>query len=114
MGRRSFSFARNPGADTLLTKAIEVIPYAKIGVHGYGYYQPIVDTASGKVYALYAGGEVPGYLCWFIYDIATGQWEEKSYIVEIDHRNAYFHAYPDGKGSAGGFRYTKKCGENLF
>ena len=84
--------------DTLLTKAIEVIPYAKIGVHGYGYYQPIVDTASGKVYALYAGGEVPGYLCWFIYDIASGQWEEKSYIVEIDHRNAYFHAYPDGNG----------------
>ena len=84
--------------DTLVTSEIDVIPYAKIGISGYGYYQPIVDTACGKVYALYAGGMVPGHFCWFIYDIETGKWEDKSYIVEIDHRKAYFNAYPDGKG----------------
>ena len=29
-----------------------------MGVHGYGYSQPIPDIANGKIYALYTGGGV--------------------------------------------------------
>ncbi len=84
--------------DTLVNKGHDVINFDLIGVHGYGYYQPIVDTAMGKIYALFTGGEVPGYLSWFIYDMETHTWEKENYYAETKYRNSYFHAYPDGKG----------------
>ena len=84
--------------DTLVAKGHDIIDFDLIGVHGYGYYQPIVDTVNGKIYALFTGGEVPGYLSWFIYDMETHTWEKENYLVETKYRNSYFHAYPDGKG----------------
>ncbi|MBR4933272.1 MAG: S-layer homology domain-containing protein, partial [Clostridia bacterium] len=84
--------------DTLVAEGYDVINFDLIGVHGYGYYQPIVDVANGKIYALFTGGEVPGYLSWFIYDIETHTWEKENYLVETKHRNSYFHAYPNGHG----------------
>ena len=69
-----------------------------MGVHGYGYSQPIMDERNGKLYALYTGGDVPGYLAWFVYDLATGTWDDTCYTVETESRLAYFNAYADGNG----------------
>ena len=84
--------------DTLVNSDIAVVDFKIIGVHGYGYYQPIVDTLNGKIYALFTGGLYPGYLSWFIYDIDTHKWEKQNYTVGTDFRWGYFNAYPDGKG----------------
>ena len=69
-----------------------------MGVHGYGYSQPIPDIANGKIYALYTGGGVPGYLAWFVYDISSHSWSDECFTVRTDYRCAYFNAYADGKG----------------
>lgn len=69
-----------------------------IWVHGYGYSQPILDEKAGKLYALFAGGDIPGYLAWFIFDLKTMTWESGCYTAQIHSRVAYFNAYPDGEG----------------
>jgi len=67
-------------------------------VHGYGYSQPIPDIKNGKIYALYTGGGIPGYLAWFVYDIDTQTWNTECFTVETDFRLAYFHMFADGNG----------------
>ena len=84
--------------DTLIHSEHEVLEFKKIGVHGYGYYQPILDRENGKIYALFTGGLCPGYFSWFIYDLETHKWEPTNYLVETTYRCSYFHAYADGKG----------------
>ncbi len=74
-------------------------------VHGYGYTQPVLDEQHGKIYAIYNGGDVPGYVAWFIYDIATGTWEDDCYTIELDWRICYANAYPDGNG---GFLFVEQ------
>ena len=69
-----------------------------IWVHGYGYSQPILDEEAGKFYALFTGGDIPGYLAWFIFDMKTMTWESGCHTVQTHSRIAYFNAYPDGKG----------------
>ncbi len=69
-----------------------------IWVHGYGYSQPILDEKAGKFYALFTGGDIPGYLAWFIFDLETMTWEQECYTVQTHSRIAYFNAYPDGEG----------------
>ena len=68
------------------------------GKSGYGYYQPIVDTKNGKIYAIFAGGHSEGYISWFIYDIATHSWDGTNRVVQTLDRSSYYHAYADGKG----------------
>lgn len=69
-----------------------------IWVHGYGYSQPILDEKAGKFYALYTGGDVLGYLAWFVLDLKTMTWDSECYTVKTHSRIAYFNAYPDGNG----------------
>lgn len=69
-----------------------------IWVHGYGYSQPILDEKAGKLYALFTGGDIPGYLAWFNFDLKKMEWESGCYTVQTHSRVAYFNAYPDGKG----------------
>ncbi len=66
--------------------------------HGYGYTQAVLDNHNGKIYAIFNGGDVPGYVAWFIYDIESGTWEEDCYTIEVDWRICYANAYPDGNG----------------
>lgn len=69
-----------------------------IWVGGYGYSQPILDSATGKLYALYSGGDIPGYLAWFVLDLETGDWDPVCHTANIDYRLSYFNAYPDQNG----------------
>ncbi len=84
--------------NTLVSSGSVVLPFKVGGVAGYGYYQPILDEASGKIYGLFSGGEAPGCLSWFIYDLKTKTWETANYWFELPYRSSYHHAYPDGNG----------------
>ncbi len=66
--------------------------------HGYGYTQPILDTEHGKLYALACGGEAPGYMAWFIYDLETRTWDTTCHTYELFARYCYINGYPDGNG----------------
>lgn len=66
--------------------------------HGYGYTQAVIDNHYGKIYAIFNGGDVPGYVAWFIYDIESATWEEDCYTINLDWRICYANAYPDGNG----------------
>ena len=66
--------------------------------NGYGYAQPVIDTVSGKIYALFSGGDEPGEIAWFIFDLATMSWEKTPYAIEVPTRHCYHYAYADGKG----------------
>ena len=73
----------------------ETTPYED---HGYGYTMPILDKAHGKLYALACGGEAPGYMAWFIYDIESKTWDPECHTVQIPQRYCYINGYVDGEG----------------
>ncbi len=66
--------------------------------HGYGYTQPIFDFEHGKMYALTCGGEAPGFLAWWIYDLNTDRWNSTCHTVQIFTRRCYINGYADGNG----------------
>ena len=66
--------------------------------HGYGYTQPIFDFEHGKMYALTCGGEAPGFLAWWIYDLNTDRWNSTCHTVQIFTRRCYINGYADGSG----------------
>ncbi|MBQ3901356.1 MAG: S-layer homology domain-containing protein, partial [Clostridia bacterium] len=82
-----------PDAPTVID--FETTPYED---HGYGYTQPILDTEHGKLYALACGGEAPGYMAWFIYDLETRTWDPECHTFELFARYCYINGYPDGNG----------------
>ena len=71
--------------------------------HGYGYTMPIIDVKHGKLYGLYCGGDVPGYMVWYNYDLNTGVWDTTCHTATIPSRDCYINGYPDG---AGGFSFV--------
>ena len=72
--------------------------------HGYGKPSALVDLEAGKIYCIYDGGyggnSYPAYFAWFIYDIATNEWEPTCHTMNIEHRKDYYNLYPDGQGGA--------------
>lgn len=66
--------------------------------HGYGYTQPIFDFKNGKMYALFCGGEAPGYLAWWIYDLKRDRWNSTCHTVTLQTRRCYINGYADGEG----------------
>ncbi len=67
--------------------------------NGYGYSQPIFDFANRKIYALYNGGNAPGILAWFTFDMQTLTWQSEPRTVVTDLlRQAYMYCFADGKG----------------
>jgi len=66
--------------------------------HGYGYTQPIFDFEHGKMYALTCGGEAPGYLAWWIYNLETDRWSSTCHTIQLFTRRCYINGYADGNG----------------
>lgn len=86
--------------DTLVNPDEEVYKpdFKVIGIHGYGYSQPVIDEEAGLLYCMYVAGGVPGYWSWYTYDLNTHEWIGGPYIVEFESRCGYLNAYPDGNG----------------
>ena len=99
------------------TETVRVVdnryPYDTIAMddHGYGKPQSIIDIKNQKIYACANGGSTsPGYIAWFIYDMATDTWEEDCHTISgLKHTVVYPNGYPDGNG---GFYYVvQRCGD---
>ncbi len=76
------------------------IPFAKAAKGGYGYAQPVINDQTGKIYALFSGGDYPnaGVIAWFTFDLATQQWDSTCHYIDIDARHCYHHAFASGSG----------------
>ena len=76
------------------------IPFAKPAKGGYGYAQPVINDQTGKIYALFSGGDYPnaGVIAWFTFDLATQQWDSTCHYIDIDARHCYHHAFASGSG----------------
>lgn len=76
------------------------IPFAKAANGGYGYAQPVINDQTGKIYALFSGGDYPnaGVIAWFTFDMASQQWEPDCHYIDIDARHCYHHAFASGNG----------------
>ena len=92
-------FTIDTATDTVTASPISRQPYEFIRVHGYGYTQPFYDEKAGKIYAIYPGGEEPGYTEFFTYDIEKGEWLEGG-VTRIfpQGRTNYQNVYSDGNG----------------
>ncbi len=84
--------------DTCIAESEAIIDFEVIGVSGYGYSQPVLDRVNGKIYGVFNGGLVPGYIAWYVYDIATHTWDTECYTIEVPWRVGYLNAYADGMG----------------
>ena len=65
--------------------------------HGYGYSQPVFDFKNKKLYALTCGGEAPGYLAWWVYDLKTDRWNSTCHTITLQTRRCYINGYADGQ-----------------
>ena len=81
----------------------------------YGYAQPVIDAANGKIYALFTrgNGDHDGYINWFIFDLATMSWEGTERSIFTDWRYNYHFAYADGKGGVVIVTERNALAENL-
>ncbi|MBQ6263013.1 MAG: hypothetical protein IJK58_05810, partial [Clostridia bacterium] len=66
--------------------------------HGYGYSQPILDPEHGKMYLVTNGGEAPGYICWWTYNLNTHRFNTTTRTIQRFSRRCYINGYPDGNG----------------
>lgn len=80
----------------IVTGYNSILPFEKRV--GYGYSMPCIDTANRKIYAIFSGGDAPGYFAWFIFDMDTMTWEPEAHSIEIDYRHCYTHVFADGNG----------------
>lgn len=70
-----------------------------ISANGFGYSQPVFDFENRKIYAMYNGGNKPGMLSWFTFDMNDMKWLDSNYTVQTDIlRHAYMYCFPDGNG----------------
>ncbi len=85
--------------------------------HGYGYSQPCLDVAHGKLYCITNGGEAEdpgntyahqaGYMAWWVYDLNTHTFDPVCHTIERFSRRCYMNVYPDGNG--GFTMVTERC-----
>ena len=86
--------------------------------HGYGYSQPCLDVAHGKLYMITNGGEAEdpdytgygnqaGYMAWWVYDLNTHTWDPACRTIKFFSRRCYMNVYPDGNG--GFTMVTERC-----
>ncbi len=82
----------------VVTEYKRVIDFAFPSPHGYGYSQPMYEPVHNKVLAIFSGGDKPGHLSWFTFDITTRTWDDQNLWIETDYRYCYHYLYPNGKG----------------
>ncbi len=86
--------------------------------HGYGYSQPCLDVAHGKLFMITNGGEAEdpdytgygrqaGYMAWWVYDLNTHTWDPACRTIRFFSRRCYMNVYPDGNG--GFTMVTERC-----
>ena len=73
------------------------VPFGR-GIN-FGYSSTFLDRAGRSVYALYSGGDAPGYCGWFRFDMAEKRWASESVVAELNYRHCYNYGFPAGDGA---------------
>jgi hypothetical protein len=68
--------------------------------HGvsFGYSSACIDTVRNRVYAVYSGGDAPGYFAWFTFDLNTMAWLPAGTVIDLKYRHCYNYCFTDGRG----------------
>lgn len=68
--------------------------------HGtsFGYSSAGIDLAQRRIYAVYSGGDAPGYFAWFTFDLATMAWLPRPVVIDLQYRHCYNYCFADGRG----------------
>lgn len=74
------------------------VPFGRGNSFGYGV--AFLDAPRRAAYALYSGGDAPGYLAWFRFDLAEKRWADKAVVAELAYRHCYSYGLSNGPGGA--------------
>lgn len=68
--------------------------------HGtsFGYGSAFLDAPGRAVYALYSGGDAPGYFAWVRFDLAQRRWTSEAVVADLAYRHCYNYGFADGRG----------------
>jgi hypothetical protein len=68
--------------------------------HGssFGYSSVCIDTVGKTIYAVYSGGDAPGYFAWFGFDLRSKTWLPRATVSDLKYRHCYSYCFPDGRG----------------
>jgi hypothetical protein len=82
-------------------KTGETTPYTQLLKYpenrSFGYSSAILDPAQRKIYAVFCGGDRPGYFSWSVFDLASHTWSGMN-LVEVPYRHCYLYGFGDGQG----------------
>jgi hypothetical protein len=65
---------------------------------GFGYGVTFLDLPRRAIYALYSGGDAPGYLAWVRFDLDARRWADEAVVAEMPFRHCYSYGFSDGAG----------------
>lgn len=74
------------------------VPFGRGG--GFGYGVAFLDAPRRAIFALYSGGDAPGYLAWIRFDPAEKRWADEVVVAETAYRHCYAYGFVDGAGGA--------------
>lgn len=74
------------------------VPFGRGNSFGYGVAFP--DAPGRSIYALYSGGDAPGYLAWVRFDASGRRWDDEAVVAETKYRHCYAYGFADGNGGA--------------
>lgn len=66
----------------------------------FGYGVALLDAPRRAAYALYSGGDAPGYFAWVRFDLDARRWADAAVVAEMPFRHCYSYGFPDGAGGA--------------
>ena len=75
-----------------------VVPFG----HGssFGYSSACIDPVEKTIYAVYSGGDAPGYFAWFSFDLRSRTWLSKAMVIDLKYRHCYSYCFTDGRGGS--------------
>ena len=80
------------------TEARATAPFGRGG--SYGYSSLFLDASRRSFYALYSGGDAPGYFAWSRFDPAARRWEPGPVVAELPFRHCYNYGFGLADGGA--------------
>jgi len=72
------------------------VPFGRGSSFGYG--SAVLDAPRRAIYALYSGGDAPGYFAWVRFDLAARRWADEAVVAELAYRHCYNYGFADGRG----------------
>jgi len=68
------------------------------GGNNFGYIAAAIDTVRGRIYAVYSGGDAPGYFAWLAFDLTSMKWMPTATVAKLGYRHCYNYCFAGGRG----------------